>query len=43
MRHWNRRLSDWLKTQILGEWLVRRSPLYYPAAVRTFFTLQEAS
>ncbi len=43
MQHWNRRLSDWLKTQLLGERLVRRNPLYYPAAVRTFFALQKAS
>jgi len=43
MSRWTKWLSEYLKGLEFGERFVRRNPLYYPQAVRTFFTLQEAS
>jgi len=43
MSQWTKRLGEYLKGLEFGERLVRRNPLYYPQAVRTFFWLQEAS
>ncbi|MFN4034324.1 MAG: hypothetical protein ACK4ME_12035 [Fimbriimonadales bacterium] len=43
MSQWAKRLGEYLKGLEFGERFVRRNWLYYPAAVRTFFRLQEAS
>lgn len=43
MSQWAKRLGEYLKGLELGERFIRRNPLYYPTAVRTFFHLQEAS
>ncbi|MCS7300677.1 MAG: hypothetical protein NZ556_03890 [Fimbriimonadales bacterium] len=43
MSAWTKRLGEYLKGLEFGERFVRRNPLYYPQAVRTFFWLQEAS
>lgn len=42
MAHWMKQLGEYLKGLEFGERFVRRSRLYYPQAVRTFFHLQEA-
>jgi len=43
MSQWVKNLGERLKALELGERYIRRSWLYYPEAVRTFFRLQEAS
>jgi phenylacetate-CoA ligase len=43
MSQWVKSLGERLKALELGERYIRRSWLYYPEAVRTFFRLQEAS
>lgn len=43
MSQWTKQLGEYLKGLEFGERLVRRNPLYYPQAVRTFFGLQKAS
>jgi hypothetical protein len=42
MSQWVKNLGERLKALELGERYIRRSWLYYPEAVRTFFRLQEA-
>lgn len=42
MSQWTKQLGEYLKGLEFGERFVRRNPLYYPQAVRTFFRLQEA-
>ncbi|OYT70049.1 MAG: hypothetical protein CFK49_11960, partial [Armatimonadetes bacterium JP3_11] len=41
MSQWAKRLGEYLKGLEVGERFIRRNPLYYPTAVRTFFRLQE--
>ncbi|MCX7993203.1 MAG: hypothetical protein N2651_05995 [Fimbriimonadales bacterium] len=42
MSAWTKQLGEYLKGLEFGERFVRRNPLHYPRAVRTFLWLQEA-